>query len=311
MKKVPTRPSHGFSLLELLVAMVLLVILGVVIAQITSSISRATRFSNQGVDAAAQARIAFDRIGMDLASSVLRPDVDFVASSTNSPADNLLAFIASIPSADPAGSSSFQNRRVSFIAYKIGPSADNNDRQCLLRAANAVSWDDVGFMGLQSSNSPVPLVGGGSPLSLASVDFDVLAPAVIHAVIGFQLFPDNQPVTLQDSTPVARAQGQIVYSPPMTAPPNPRIDTSRIAALVVGLVVIDPERLRNLDATTISTLAGKFAGLPDPDQLPVAKWMQTTSNLTDLPSSVPLPVQQSVRLYQRFFPIVHPDRQLP
>ena len=325
MKGNPKQLGRAFSLLELLVAIVLLAILGVLMAQITGSITSATRLSNQGVDAAAQARIAFDRIGMDLNSAVLRPDADFQAASTNTAAGNFLSFFSTIASADPIPApSGFTNRRISLVAYRTGPSTENSNRVCLLRAAKAIGWNEAGFMGIQTNgmaangtvtnNVSVPLFGAGFPLTLANADFDILAPAVIHSVAGFQLYPDNQPATLQDGTTVAQARGQIVYSPPVTAAANAgdiRLDPTRIGAIVVGLVVIDPEKLKLLDAASVNLLSAAFANPPAQDQLPVAKWMADTANLVDLPATVPIPIRQSVRVYQRFFPLGSPDQHLP
>lgn len=306
--------SRAFSLLELLVAVALLAVVGLLIAQIVSATMSASRLSNQGVDAAAQARLAFDRIGMDLAAAIVRSDTDFQASATN--ATNLLTVLASVASADPAGApSDFSNRMISLVSYRVAPHADNGNRPCLARAGRAAGWGERGFMGIPASatNTDISFAASdptGFPLVPAAGEFDIVAPAVIHAIVGFQLRPDGRPAMLENGTAIARAAGQIVYSPPLRD--SSRIDPSRIAALVVGLVVVDPEKLRTPefgDPAVLTALAGAFqlsaSDLDDPSApLPVAKWMKKTGDLASLPASVPPPLRQSVRLYQRFFPIM-------
>lgn len=300
------RGRQGFSLLELLVVAALLALVGVLILQVIGAISRATRLSAQGVDAAAQARLAFDRIGQDLAHGVMRRDVDFGAAGTKAPADSFLALLSGVPSAD-AGSAGFTNRRMSLVSYRLAPHADNGGRRCLVRGARP-GVGDADFMGLQTtglaSNLPVAFTATNYSHLPAAVDHDVLSPAVIQAAVGFQLRPDNAPVMLADGTSLAQARGQVVYSPPVRRPPGETlVDAGRIATLVVGLVVIDPERLKLLDPATLDQLAAAFSAAPDPGQLPVARWMADTGRLANLPAGVPLPVRQSVRVYQRFFPL--------
>lgn len=317
MKRFFWQRSAGFTLLELLVAMAVMLIVGLLIAQIVGAVTRAARLSNQGADATAQARLTLDRIGQDLGSTVFRPDVDFMVSPTNSPNANFLDLLSTLVSPDPvSASASFTNRRISRVAYRIAPSADFNNLSCLQRAGQAIGWNQSGFMGIMTNgmttngvvtNSfPVSFTNASFPVSLAASDFDVLSPAVIQVVVGFQLYPDDSAVMLADGTLIPNARGQIVYSPPMrdtAAPGNAYVDPSRISSLVVGVVSIDPEKLKTLTPSILNTLASAFTGVPAQGQLPVAKWMADTGNLAGLPNSVPLPVRQSVRVYQRFFPI--------
>lgn len=305
-----SRGGKAFSLLELLVAAALLALIGILIAQVTVAISRATRLSNQGVDAAAQARLAFDRFGADLADSPLRTDVDFAASNPLASGDPFLLFLSAVPS-----SGTNANRMISLVSYRVAPGTDNKDangvaRKCLQRAGKALQWGDSGFMGLHPNTLlPISFSDPAYPSLPASGDYDILSPAVIHAVVGFQLRPDDLPVLLADGTSLPNARGQIVYSPPVrgtNSPASSYVDPARIGSLIVGLVVIDPERLKLLDAGAIDTLAAAFSQTPDPGQLPVARWMEDTDHLASLPASVPLPARQSVRLYQRSFPLTPP-----
>ncbi|SDT93016.1 hypothetical protein SAMN05444156_0836 [Verrucomicrobium sp. GAS474] len=309
MKKPATHP-RAFTLVELLPAMVLLTLLGFIIAQMTGATSRTTRLSNQLVDTASQARLVFGCLEGDIAGLVKRPDVPFEARNAALGAVPLLRFVSGSPAAGSRLGSA-ANRGISILAYEVAAHADNQNRPCLLRAGKAVPWAMTGYFGLTDLGLPLSFSGAGFPSSLLpqSADFDVLAPGVLRLVIGFQLYPDNQPVTLQDGTTLPKAQGQVVYSPPVRTAYAYRgtssvqvVDLSRVAALVAGVAVVDVTSLRLLDADQATALGSAF-GVPATDVLPVAAWEAQAMSPTTLPGSVPLAARQSLRVFQHFFPV--------
>lgn len=297
--------ARGFSLLEILIGVVILAVLGLLIAQVITATTRATRMSNIGIDAAAQARLAFDRMGLDLAALVKRRDVDFVATnSLGAGPPYSLMFLAEVTS---PGIAAPNNRGVSLVGYQIGTTADSLT-PCLLRGAVPLAWSGAnsqGVTGIQTNGLPVAL--SSLPVALAAQDFDVLAPAVIRTVIGFQLYPSDDDLELANGSTV-RARGQVVYSPPVLHDKDGnasiQIDRSQISSLIVGLVVLDPETLTQLklDASQVSLLASCFP-TPLDGELPVGKWTSICENAATLPPSIPLPARQSVRVFQRAFPI--------
>lgn len=317
MKRPP--PSSGFSLVEVIVAMAVLLIMGLIFAQVISVTGSAINLSTRAVDASAQAYLAFDRIRTDLAATVRRPDVDFIAQNPATPVGggNIMVLLGDVPSAVtlPSGQA---NRNISIVAYQVDVSADNHNLPCLLRGSKPVSWtgsNATGFMGLSNG---LPLAFGNLPGAFmpsgtnTPSDFDVLAPGVVRMVVGFQLYPDNLPVTLSDgSTPTpATAQGQIVYLPPVIsltpAGGGAAVDYTnwqRISAIVVGVVALNTNALTTASAAQVTTIANAF-GLPAAGAPPLAAWTATANNLGATgPSSVPLPLRQSVRVYQQFFPL--------
>lgn len=292
--------AGGFTLLEVLVGIALLAVIGLLIIQLITVTTRATRMSNSGIDAAAQARLAFDRIGIDLSARVKRWDVDFQA--TNSFAAGppySLMFLSEVTS---AGVSATNNRGVSLVGYQIATNSEVS-RPCLLRGGKALAWTTGGVTGYQTNGLPVPL--SAIPVSLSPQDFDVLAPAVIRAVVGFQLYPSGEPVRLADGTQTA-ADGRVVYSPPVLydndGASSTMIDTSQISSLIVGLVAVDPEALKLADATQVGQLASYFP-VPPAGDLPVKTWASMAEKINEMPTAVPLPVRQSTRVFQRAFPI--------
>ena len=304
-------PPQGFTLLEILIGVAILAILGLLISQLITATSRATRMSNVGIDAAAQARLAFDRMSLDLAGLVKRSDVDFVA--TNSFAAGppySLMFLSEVTS---PGIVSTNNRGVSLVGYQINTTADS-PRPALLRGGVPMAWsgsNSQGVTGLQTNGLPVSLTS--IPLALSGPDFDVLAPAVIRAVVGFQLYPSGEDIDLAGGGTV-KARGQVVYRPPVLydneGNPSGQIDRSQISSLIVGLVALDPERLKQLDASQVSALAGSFP-IPADGELPVNRWTPICENAAGLPASIPLPVRQSLRTFQRAFPITPYGASVP
>src|SRR2546430_3165296 len=67
----------GFTLVEVLVAITVLVVVILLVAQLTNSATITTVNSQKRVDADAEARMVFDRIGNDFAAMPKRPDVDY------------------------------------------------------------------------------------------------------------------------------------------------------------------------------------------------------------------------------------------
>ncbi|PTY06033.1 hypothetical protein DB346_01320 [Verrucomicrobia bacterium LW23] len=305
---------RGFTLVELITAMAVLAVLGLIIAQLTTATVQISDLSNRAINATGQARLVLDRIGADLATTVRRRDVDFVA---RNPAvgepdvekRNALWFVASTPAADlpPA-----DNRGISVVAYQVAPHPNNANRLCLVRAGLSVpwnrpaAWSDTDFMGIKADGLPVRLSSADTsfPRDLvpAAPNFDVLAPGVIRMVVGFQLYPDNLPVDLADGTHFDNAQGQIVYSPPIRSGTGAvaYVDTDRISSIVVGVVALDLESLRLLNAAQVMALAQHFGGVPM-NSVPVAAWRAASDNA--VLSGVPPRAAQSVRVFQRFYPM--------
>ena len=68
-------------------------------------------------------------------------------------------------------------------------------------------------------------------------------------------------------------------------------------------MALDPQTLKRASNAEVTSLATAFSDVPAMNQLPVARWMSDTANLATLPTDIPLPLRQSVRLYQRAFPL--------
>lgn len=312
---VKTERFGGFTLVEILSAVMVLILIVGVISQVASMTTRATRMSNQALDAATQARLVFGRIGADITGAVKRKDAPW--DLQNPGMEGLyLRFLSAVPSEDgTADTTGTANRGFSLVAYQIAAHADNSGRDCLVRAGKVITRNMIGYLGLDATGLPVQFTSTGFPSALlpTSSDYDILSPGVIRMVVGYQLYPDNLQATLQDGTVVANARGQVVYSPPVrsvipfgggSASVYP--DLNRISAVVIGLVVIDADNLKLMNAAQVAALAGAFKD-PTGNTLPVAAWNPVANTPSALPATVPWPARQAVRVFQCAFPITPLD----
>ncbi len=311
------REVFGFSLIEILTAVAVLAVLGLLIAQMINATVLTTRLSSRPIDAASQARMVLDRIGLDLGAMPRRPDIDFVAANpavgeTGNEARNALLFLSLVPS---KGLPVSETRGTSLVAYRVAAHADNRGRLCFQRATMALPWNipaawgSKNFMGFGAGGFPVKLRSSdvGFPASLipADPDFDILAPGLIRMAVGFQLYPDGRPVTLLNGRTIGAAQGQIVYSPPRREDTGTEnyVDLNRIAAIVVGVAVVDLESLRLLDDHDVLALAEHFPSLADStdSKPPVAAWRAAAESAVQ--TGISKPAAEAVRVFQRFYPI--------
>lgn len=295
----------GFTLIELLVAMAVLALVAVLLTGILTTTNRVAVLSNQSVDAAAQARLAFDRLAIDLAEIITAQNADIRVA--NSGGGDQLRFLAYVPS---IGITAAASRGLSVISYAMAAHPDNNGRRCLLRGGKPIAWSDRNILGQTPTGVPRGFADSEFPAGLTpgSTDMQVLSPGVIQMAIAFQLRPDAGTVTLQDGTTVS-ADGGFVYSPPVmtvtssTGSSTEHVDVSRIAGLLVGVVALDLRSLNLLDPGQVSALAAAFP-VPANGVLPLARWVPIAENPDAMPTTIPLTARQGVRVFQRYFPLL-------
>ena len=80
-------------------------------------------------------------------------------------------------------------------------------------------------------------------------------------------------------------------------------DWKRISALVIGVVALNVDGLKLSTAAQVTSLAQAFP-LPANGTLPLKSWTPVASALVSSgPTSVPLPLRQTVHVFQQTFPI--------
>jgi len=171
-ERVRERSANGFTLIELLVAIAVLAIMMLAITQVMNSAATITLGGFRHMNADSQARLALDRISIDVANMVKRTDVDFYfpdIAATGSNDDQMFFFSESSGYYPPSATSTSitgtgvgsQGSNASLIGYRICPTIDSSGTTGspqLQRLCKGLVWNGV------NSNSNPALAAGYYPL---------------------------------------------------------------------------------------------------------------------------------------------------
>src|SRR5215471_6347060 len=175
MPRVPRRTA-GFTVAELLVSLVVVVIITLIASQLMTSATAITRTGNKHFDTDTQARVVLDRMALDFAQMVKRTDVDYYIKQpanynghgnghgcgqgkNGDKGSDQMAFFSHVPGYYPTGYTVGQKSPISLVAYRVnesnsGQAADRYGR--LERMAKGLGWN--GLISNPNSNSPYPIV---------------------------------------------------------------------------------------------------------------------------------------------------------
>src|SRR6516225_4720565 len=155
---IKSRAHHGFTLPELLVSLVVLVIIVFFVAQLMTSATAVTTTGNKHVTADTQARAVFDRMALDIAQMIKRTDVDYYVKGiatyhgnghgyghrgqTNQPVNDQIAFFTQVPGYYASASQS----PISIVAYRVNQNttAGNAAYLKLERLGRGLPWNGGG-----------------------------------------------------------------------------------------------------------------------------------------------------------------------
>lgn len=146
--QLSTSPLAGFTLVEILVAISVLMMLFMLVTQLTKSVSDTTIAGRQRLDADSQARMIFDRMANDFCQMVKRKDVDYIfyKNRANSPVTNDTMFFYSRAPAFFSGTAS--RCPISLVGYRANPSTLQ-----LERLSEALTWDNTTSNDASSTSS--------------------------------------------------------------------------------------------------------------------------------------------------------------
>jgi competence protein ComGC len=133
------RTRTAFTLAELLVSMLVLIIIVFMLAQLMKSAQSVTRSGNKHLSTDTQGRVVLDRIALDLAQMLKRTDVDYYVKQptgytkgnghgwgrkipTGQPGSDQIAFFTQVPGYYPSGTQS----PISLVAYRVNQSSSSN-----------------------------------------------------------------------------------------------------------------------------------------------------------------------------------------
>jgi len=160
----PQPSNRGFTLVEMLVATAVLVLLIVLVAQLTNSATMTITSSRKHLDADAQARLIFDRMGNDFANMLKRKDVDYILKTGTNPQNNhpsldeqmldggnspyygndAMYFFSEAPAYSGTNSNAATRNSVALVGYRINtanPYALNTP--VLERLGKTLTWDQA------------------------------------------------------------------------------------------------------------------------------------------------------------------------
>ncbi len=284
----------AFTLVEMIVSMTVLLIIVGFLGNLMSDAQRGTASVLRHMNAEAQARLVFDRMGNDFNRMLQRKDVDYIfAKAPAAGMNDAMFFFSRAPASinDPAASHGV----MSLVGYRISPSFQLDRLGKLLNwdgnAAGATTPGGLPFLTF-SGNAPVPSTtingiwgsGGSGSLGTAAngfsdgtdIDYSVLADGVFR--LSFCFLQNTSAAGNTASTPV----------PSYVYPPNPALPSAgtypldyvsgaqnvHVTAIVVTIGVLD-QTARKLGAVTKTTVTA----LPDPANPPVAgSWNAASAN---------------------------------
>jgi prepilin-type N-terminal cleavage/methylation domain-containing protein len=306
----------GFTLVEMLVAMAVLVIIIYTVGRMTSSTSTITTYNQKHMSVDDEAREVLDRMGADFSAMMIRNDVDCLIQSGTDPASGSANDSIYFYSASPAyfsGTTTDQNA-VGLIGYRI-----NSDYQ-LERLAKGLAWDGAptnsgsGSMVFLSnptpstldpmpSPTPTPYPGVGTiagawpsvvSLSSTDADFQVLGPQTYRLEFSFLLTNGGF-----SNTP---------YLPTHTAING----FQDVSAIVVTIALLDSGSRRTVSSSSMSqaVAALPYSQLSDftqnPPKLTAQSWLEAVNTSTFAETSgLPQTAAAQVNVYQRFFYLTH------
>ena len=315
----------AFTLVEVLVSMTVLVLLIALVSQIVNSTANLTKNSGKHMDSDSQARDVFDRLAVDIAGMVLRPDADtlFVKSAGN----DKMFFYSETPayfSADASGATpSLQNDSpLSLIGYRV-----NQNLTPLLqleRLGKGLTWTGTPngvqggaavFLTFPTPNpTPTPGTAAVSPTP-SPVPGSTLAGNWTNAIGSSPGYNDGVDADYRVlSSNVFRLEfcflmkNGMLSPQPYTAPNTSPKGMQDVSAIIVAIGILDDSSRKIVTNTSQLVSALKDFPVSDDQQeaainpLMATLW-QDQINASTFAQSAGLPAEaaSAVRVYQRFF----------
>lgn len=271
----PPPSACGFTIVELLAALAVLMLIFGMLLQIFNNTVAATQASRQQLDATQQNRFVIDALHGDLANLVVQEGAATVFVQEE-PLAARVVFLTR--SRGPDGAQDF---RFLAVAYQLNGNS-------LRRHSTPVSWTKPDLM-----------------KEALSADSSSTASTLSESILRFQIMlnlDNGATVLLSTAGPWLSAQlidEQVPdgYSALLLAGPRPDPVQPRVRSLTVAVAALDPLSLRLPDVSNM----GSALGLPEPGQTYAEAWA-TAANSGAL-AAFPAPAVRSLRIAQSTFPL--------
>jgi hypothetical protein len=285
----------GFSLIEVLLAAVVLAIFTLLMLRLFDATRVTSVFWGQRMDAETQARIVLDRLAQDFARMIRRPDVDVAIG--RAAGNDRIRFFSQVEGFSDAVSPS-EARGISVVEYRI------NEDGKLERGARALPFAGLVFSpppDTSSEDVPVRLLDGPDNLvpavnqGASGSNFDVLGDQVLRFELGYIL---KKNLAANPPRPAPELAAEL--------PPGTQVD--EIAAIFVGIVTLDQRARVLLNEAQLGAMRDAFRDYTQADAAArrdiLAVWSRVLQDgaLLQIPG-MPQPSAQAARVYQRVFPL--------
>ena len=266
------RRKGGFTLVELLVSMAVLVLIVVITAQIVSSIMQVIGLSTGHMDALTQTNVAMNRLDTDLQRALWRQDLlPYAGNNTGNDAFCLYSGV-------PAYSG---DRPLSLVAYRVQVSGSGTGTSPVLqRGTIGSSWS-------AASPAPVTFLTGTTATDASTgiqpADWQTIAPAVFRMEVVF----------------IDRNTGGFKSKPSS-------VNWSDVNGMLVTMAALDMQTRQMLGPNQATIMAKLALELKDfdgtvPVPVPVDAQWQQVALLNPKIDGMPPAVQGKLRIVQRLY----------
>jgi len=312
------RGAAGFTLAELLISVGVLVLLMLLFTELLNNAATVTSLGHKQMDADTQARELLDRMAIDVAQMVKRPDVDYyLKSSSGTAADcgvcsiqtgndqaaffsTVAGYYSTVPTPAPTHTT---KSPISLVSYRVNSDVTSSSYTRMERMGKGLTWN--GFSSSwtpmvflpQTIGGPTPPLNGNWPSAVSSSATDSS-----YEVIGPQVFRFEYYYLL--------TTGSFSATPWNTSAGSTSVNAMRdIAAIIADVAVIDPKSKVLVNNSRLATLAGQLGDYSSgmvPGQL-IASWRTAI----DANMSLPRPALSGIRLYERYLYLSPPNLGTP
>lgn len=293
--------NQGFSLVEILVALAVMVLLLVLMMQMFNSASQLTTRGHKQLDADAEARAVLDRIQTDLGLALRHPNLDaFVKTQAEPmPGNDRMAFFSEVPGVAPVGLSSGP---VSLVGLRMNADPAAPQYMKFERLSKGLPWNGSG-----STDSPLVFgqdrIAGIWPTAvsatLADPTFETFAPQVFRFEYYYILKAVPARVPRAGNTPW---DALLVDTASPTGFRDRVAGWRDVAAIHVAIAILDPRSGVRASSEDLRRFADAM-----PDYAPgfaaaelESRWNQVVTNP---PSGSPPGVASAIRVYSRTIPL--------
>jgi prepilin-type N-terminal cleavage/methylation domain-containing protein len=270
---------RGFTLAEMLVAVAMLALLIVFVGRLFTSASSMTTLAGKHIDCDLQATQVFDRMAVDFAQMIVRPDIDsYVKGLDPETGNDRIAFFSEVPGYYPSTGS---QSPTSLVAYRINSNTGSPSFNKMERMGKGLLWNGV-------STINKPLIFGGTPTLQSNwpTATDGTSSDPDYETIGSQIFRFEYFYFLNNGTLAA------------TPGANGMAD---VQAISVCIAIVDPKSKTILSTSQLTALGNNMKDFdPVSFQRPgdmLAQWQSTLDSTADMPRAA----ISAIRLYQRTF----------